>query len=211
MNLHFAPMACSLSSRIALYEANATARFTLVDLKTKRLADGADFYTVTAMGQVPVLVTDDGVTITENTAVLQYIAAAFPEAKLAPQSPLERARMQQWLSFVSTELHKTVFVPLLDQKASDAVKSYAREKLRLRLDVLQRHLAAREYLLESFSVADAYLVTILNWAGATNVNLSDWPAVTAYQDRLLKRPSVAKAVGEEYALYRAEQASHAAA
>jgi glutathione S-transferase len=210
MNLHFSPLACSLSARIALYEANATATFTPVDLKTKRLSDGSDFFALTAMGQVPVL-TDRGEVITENTAVLQYIASSFPAAKLAPDSIVERAHLQKWLGFIGTELHKAIFVPLLDRKSSDAVKDYSRDKMPLRFDVLQKHLATHDYLLGSFSIADAYLVTILNWAGAARVDLSPWPAVTAYQERLLKRPSVAKAVGEEYALYKAEQAVHAAA
>jgi glutathione S-transferase len=211
MNLYFSPLACSLASRIALYEADAPASYTQVDLKTKRVMDGGDFFAVNSMGQVPVILTEQGDLITENTAILQFIAASFPQAKLAPESASERAQLQKWLGFIGTELHKAVFVPLLDHKAGEAVKEYSRGKLPLRFDVLQRHLDGRDYLLDSFSIADAYLVTVLNWAGAAKVDLSPWPAVTAYQDKLLKRASVAKAVGEEYALYKAEQAIHAAA
>src|SRR5258708_703646 len=111
MNLYFAPLACSLASRIALYEAGANAQFTLVDLKAKRSADGSDFFAVNAMGQVPALRTDDGALLTENTAILQYVAERFPAAKLAPAPGLERSRLQQWLGFIGTELHKAVFVP----------------------------------------------------------------------------------------------------
>jgi glutathione S-transferase len=211
MNLYFSPLACSLASRICLYEAGAPATFTQVDLKTKRVLDGRDFFAVTPMGQVPVLTTDSGQVLTENTAILQFIAAALPDAKLAPTTLDTRAELQKWLGFIGTELHKAVFVPLLDSKASDAVKEYSRGKIALRFDVLEKHLANREFVLDSFSIADAYLVTILNWAGAAKVDLSPWPAVVAYQEKLLKRPSVAKAVGEEYRLYKTEQAVHAAA
>ena len=206
MNLYFAPLACSLASRIALYEAGANAQFTLVDLKTKRAADGSDFFAVNAMGQVPALRTDDGALLMENTAILQYLAERFPAAKLAPAPGLERAQMQQWLGFIGTELHKAVFVPLLDAKAPPEVKEYARQKIALRFEVLDKHLTGREFVLDSFSIADAYLATILNWAQVTGVKLAQWPAVADYHQRTLKRPSVAKAVGEEFAMYQQEQA-----
>lgn len=207
MNLYFAPLACSLATRISLYEAGADARFTQVDTRSKRLADGADFNAVNPMGQVPALETDDGQILTENTAVLQYVADRFPAAKLAPEGVMARARLREWLGFIGTELHKAVFVPLLDPKAPDAVKAYAREKLALRMGVLEKHLAGREFLLDAFSVADAYLATILNWTRATQVSLGEWPAVADYHARMLKRPSIAKAVGEELALYQAAQAA----
>ena len=114
--------------------------------------------------------------------------------------------MQQWLGFIGTELHKAVFVPMLDDKASDAVKQYSREKLQLRMETLQAHLRDREFLLEEFSIADAYLATILNWAGATQVDLKQWPQVYDYHQRMLKRPSIAKATAEEFALYKEEVA-----
>ena len=114
--------------------------------------------------------------------------------------------MQQWLGFIGTELHKAVFVPLLDASAPDAEKGYAREKLALRMGVLEKHLAGREFLLDAFSIADAYLATILNWTAATAVNLAEWPAVQDYHRRMLKRPSIARAFGEELALYQAELA-----
>ena len=144
--------------------------------------------------------------MTENTAVLQYLAECFPEARLAPENSLARARLREWLGFIGTELHKAVFVPLLDVKASAEVKAYSREKLTLRMGVLEKHLGGREFLLDAFSIADAYLVTVLNWAAATGVSLAEWPAVEAYHAQLRERPSVARAFAEELALYRAELA-----
>lgn len=209
MQLYFAPLACSLATRIALYEAGADAAYIPVDLRTKRLADGSDFFAVNPMGQVPVLRTDDGMVLTENTAVLQHVADSYPDACLAPTDAVQRARMRQWLGFIGTELHKAVFVPLLDAKAPEEVKVYAREKAQLRLDVLDRHLSDREYLLDAFTIADAYLVTVLNWAGATGVKLARWPAIGAYQQRMLARPQIARAIGEEFTLYQEEQSRKA--
>ncbi|WP_266168609.1 glutathione binding-like protein [Dyella subtropica] len=204
MNLYFSPLACSMSSRIALYEAGAPAEFTQVNTKTKHVADGSDFFAINPLGQVPALRTDDGWLLTENTAILPYIADCFPEAQLAPADRASRARLQQWLGFISTELHKAVFVPLLDASAPEGAKAYAREKTALRMDFLQDHLAQHDFVLDQFSVADAYLVTILNWAVYSGVDLVQWPAVAAYFQRLLQRPSVTKAFGEEMALYKEE-------
>jgi glutathione S-transferase len=209
MELYFAPLACSLATRIALYEVGAPAagtRFTLVDTRAKRLAGGGDFYAVNPMGQVPVLRTDTGELLTENSAVLQYVAEHFPQAKLAPQGEIARARLRECLGFIGTELHKAVFMTLLDPKAPEAAKAYARENLALRMDVLAKHLSGREFLLDEFSVADAYLATVLNWTHATGVSLAQWPAVQSWHERMLARPSVAKAFGEELALYQAAQA-----
>lgn len=195
IQLYFAPLACSLATRISLYEvgaAAADARFTQVDTRAKRLADGSDFYAVNPMGQVPVLRSDEGELLTENTAVLQYVADRFPEARLVPDGTLARARLREWLGFIGTELHKASFVP--------------REKIALRMGLLEKHLSGREFLLDAFSIADAYLVTVLNWTLATGVSLSTWPAVQQYHQRLLKRPSIARAFGEEFALYQASQA-----
>jgi glutathione S-transferase len=206
MELYFAPLACSLATRISLYEVGAPARstrFTQVDTRAKTLANGDDFRAVNPLGQVPVLRTDGGETLTENTAVLQYVAARYPEAKLAPDDALARARLQEWLGFIGTELHKAVFVPILDANAPESVKAYAHEKAALRMDHLEKHLAKHDFLLDTFTIADAYLVTILNWTAVTGVDLASWPAVQAYHQRLLKRPSIARAFGEELALYQA--------
>ena len=175
MELYFAPLACSLATRIALYEAGEPARFVQANTHTKKLEDGGDLFAINPMGQVPALRLDDGTVLTENTAVLQYVADRFPNARLAPASGVERSKMQQWLGFIGTELHKAAFVPLLDDKASEEVRRYSRDKIALRMETLQAHLRGREYLLDSFSIADAYLTTILNWASATQVDLKQWP------------------------------------
>ena len=204
MELYFAPLACSLATRISLYEVGAPAagtRYVQVDTRAKRLADGSDFYALNPLGQVPVLRTDDGELLTENSAVLQYVAERFPEARLAPEGLMARARLRECLGFIGTELHKAVFLPLLDAKAPDDAKSYAREKVSQRLGVIEKHLAGREWLLDAFSVADAYLATVLVWAGATNVSLAPWPSVQAYHARVLARPAAARAFAEERDLY----------
>lgn len=205
MELYFAPLACSLATRIALYEAGAPARYTQVDTHTKKLLDGSDFFAINPMGQVPALRLDDGSILSENTAILQYVAEQFPLARLAPAGGRERSELQQWLGFIGTELHKAIFIPLLDVKASEVVKAYARDKIALRVRILQTHLRDREYVLDSFSIADAYLTTILNWANASKIDLQQWPEVHAYYQRMLQRPSIARAAGEEFALYKEEQ------
>ena len=205
MNLYFAPLACSLATRIALYEAGAPARFTQVDLKTKRLlASDADFMQINRLGQVPALDIDDGKVLTENTAVLQFVANSFPEAQLAPTAGPQRARMQEWLGFVGTELHKGIFGLLLDPAASEAVKEYSRTKIPSRFALLQDHFATHAFALDQFSIVDAYLTTVLNWTAACGIDLKQWPAVADYFKRMLQRPAVARAWNEEMALYKEE-------
>lgn len=204
MELYFSPLACSLATRIAFYEAGYDARYVQVDTKRKRVEDGSDFFEINPLGQVPVLRTDDGALLFENTAVLPYVADHFPAARLAPIGGLERARLQQWLGFVGTELHKAVFVTLLDPDASTEVKRYAREKLALRMDTLQAHLAEREWLLDTFSVADIYLAVALSWARYCDVDLSPWPAALGLLKRVSARPAAARGFAEEAELYRAE-------
>jgi glutathione S-transferase len=211
MNLYFAPLACSLATRIALYEAGADIEYTYVDTDTKRLKDGSNYFEINPMGQVPALCIGHDTLLTENAAILQHVAESFPDAALMPAAPLERARLRQWLGFISTELHKAVFIPLLDPKAAVEVKAYSREKLARRMDVLQHHLTGREFLLNDFSVADAYLVTVLNWGQASGVDIGQWPEVREYYKRLTKRPSIAKGIAEEWAMYQDEQARKAAA
>lgn len=211
MELFFSPMACSLASRIALYEAGAEAQYTQVDPRSKRTGDGRDYWQINPMGQVPALMTDEGWLLTENAAVLQHLAEQLPAAGLLPEGRDERARVRQWLCFVGTELHKAVFVPLLDPLAPAEVKAYAHEKAALRLGVLEAHLAVHEHLVGAYGIADAYLATVLNWAPYAGVDLAPWPAVKAYHQRLLKREAVARATREEFALYREEQARAKAA
>jgi len=210
MELYFSPLACSMATRIALYEAGAPAEYRQVDTKAKRVSDGSDFGSVNPMGQVPVLRTDDGSLLTENAAVLQYVADRHPQSGLAPKGGFARYDLQRWLNFITSELHKVVFIPLLDPTAPEGAKAYAREKAGPRFAMLDRHLEGREYLTDGFSIADAYLVTVLNWVRASGIDLGQWPAVLAYFKRVTQRPSVAKALAEELALYREEQARRAA-
>jgi glutathione S-transferase len=205
MDLYFSPLACSMATRIALNEAGGVARFIEVDRKTKTTRDGQSFLTVNPLGLVPTLRTDEGEILTENAAILQYVAERYPAAALAPEGLVERARLQQWLSFIATELHRAVFGVLLDPHAPDEVKRYALAKVDARFEVLSTHLAGREFLLDAFSVADAYLVTVLGWTVATPVDLQRWPVLQAYAGRLRKRPSVREAVEVERALYVREQ------
>jgi len=202
MQLYFSPLACSMATRIALYEAGAGATFVEVDPATKRTSGGDDFRSVNPLGLVPTIRTDDGDVITENAAILQYVAAHFPDAALVPGDALGRARVQQWLCFIGTELHKAVFAPLLDAHAPEAVKAYALAKVTARFDLLEAHLAGRDFLADRFSVADAYLVTVLNWTGVTPIDLKRWPALAAYAARLRARPSIARAIAEELGLYK---------
>jgi glutathione S-transferase len=213
MDLYFSPLACSLATRIALYEAGADANFLEVDPKTKEVRkDGSDFRKVNPLGLVPTLRTDDGTVLTENAAILQYVADQFPTAGIATGPGMERSRLHQWLCFLGTELHKGLFVPLLDKKAAPEVKSYILQKYLSRLDYLEDCLKGRDYLLDHFSVADAYLVTIINWTMATPpIELAKWPTLKAYYERLRARPSIARAIGEEFELYKAELARHRAA
>jgi glutathione S-transferase len=211
MELYFSPLACSLATRIALYEAGADANFHQVDTRAKRTADGADFFAINPMGQVPVLRTDDGDVLTENAAVLQYVADQFPNSGLAPAGGIERYRLQQWLNFVTSELHKLVFNLLFDPSSTEEVKAYGLKQADKRFARLAKHLDGREFLLDRFTVADCYLVTVLNWTRHVGIDLATWPAILAYYKRLLARPSVAKAAAEEFALYEELQKKRSAA
>jgi len=211
MKLYYSPLACSMATRIACYEAAVPADFVEVDPHTKRTLDGADYRAVHPLALVPALHTDDGAVLTENAAILQYVADRVPAAELAPRDGFERSRLHQWLCFIGTELHKGLFAPLLDKQAPEGAKAYALEKGTARLDFLDAHLRDRAFLLDRFSVADAYLVTVLTWSIVTPVDLKRWPAVAAYVSRLQQRPSVARAIAEERPLYLQEQKRHATA
>jgi glutathione S-transferase len=200
MKLYFSPLACSMATRISLYEAGATAELIEVE------PSDAAYARVNPLGQVPALVRDDGSLLTENAAILQYVADRFPEANLAPRDAEGRTRLQQWLSFIGTELHKVVFGVLVDKEAPPEAKKYAVEKAQRRLDWLAAHVEGRDTLLDRFSVADAYLLTVLNWSVVTPIDLKKWPAIERYVGKMRARPSVAKAMGEEMTLYARRQA-----
>ena len=190
MDLYFSPLACSMATRVAFYEAGQSANYLEVDKAKQVRNDGSDFLKVNPLGLVPTLRTDDGAVLTENAAILQYIADRFPQAGLGANSEAERSGLHQWLCFIGTELHKGLFLPLLDRKAPPEMKAYVLEKNLSRLDYLENYLQGREFLLDHFSVADAYLVTVINWTMATPpIELAKWPNVKAYYERLRARPS----------------------
>ena len=215
MELFFSPLACSMSGRIALAEAGVDVKLTEVDPHTKRvLATGEDYRQINPLGYVPALRLDDGTVLAENAAILQYIADAYPEARLAPPESdrFARAKLRQWLSFIGTELHKGLMTPLLGRDTPPEVKAWVLSKYLSRLAYLDRRLAGREFLLDQFSVADAYLATVLNWTQATpEIDVAAYPNVKAYLERMRQRPSVAAALGLEVPLFRAEIARRKAA
>jgi glutathione S-transferase len=213
MELFFAPLACSMATRIALYEAGAgaDAKFTYVDTRTKRTGEGGDYLAINPLGQVPALRLEGNDLLFENQAILQYVADRYPSAHLGPPPGRERARLQQWLSFVATELHKAVYIPLLVRDAPEGAKEFARKLVPARFAVLEHRLEHNDFLLDGFSIADAYLTTVLNWSRASGIDLAPWPSVLAYYQRMLKRPSVAKALAEELALYQEQEARRKAA
>ena len=202
MELYFAPMSCSMATRIALYEAGIEADFHQVELATKRTKAGVDYLTVNPKGQVPALRTDDGSIITEGPAVLQYVADLKPESGLAsPAGSPERTMLHQWLNYIATEIHKAVFYAMFNPATPPEMKAFARASLPAKYDYLSGHLEQRSFLVgDTFTVADAYLVTTLGWAMAASIDLSPWPVLTDYRDRMMQRPAVARAFAEEAAL-----------
>lgn len=198
MQLYYAPGVCSLASHIILREAGATFDLVRADIKTHKLPDGGDFYAVNSKGSVPVLRLDDGQLLTEGPAILQYIADRHPAAKLAPPNgTLERARVQEWLNFITSELHKT-FTPLFDQKADPKVKEYFVALLTKKLGWLNGALSGKTYLTgEDFTIADAYAFVVLNWTAFQGIELAKWPAIQAFQARVAARPKVQEALVAE--------------
>ena len=215
MDFYFAPLACSMATRIAVAEAGGTINLIEIDPTDKKvLATGQDYLAINPLGMVPALRTDDGEVLTENAAILQYVADRFPAAELAPPASdaIGRARLRQWLSFIGAELHKGLMIPLLDRKAPEEVAAWALRRYAPRLAYLNEHLSNRDFLLDRFSVADAYLATVLNWTQATpQIDLGQYPALEAYLERMRARPSVAAALGVEIPLFRAEIARQKAA
>jgi glutathione S-transferase len=205
MKLYFSPLACSLAVRMALYEAGIDSGFEEVDLATKRTRAGDDYRQINPRGQVPALVIDDGTLLTEVPAILQYAAGLAPGRGLLPaDGSLDHALVQQWLNYVATEIHKGIFYLMFNPHAPAEAKAFAAGLLPGRYDFVATALTGRDYLVgHRFTVADAYLVTTFAWADAAGIDLSPWPAITAYRDRLLARPAVGRAVAEEVALLKA--------
>ena len=208
MDLYFAPLSCSLASRMALYESAQSADFHEVVLSTKKTVDGADFLGINPKGQVPTLDLGGGRVLTENAAILQYIADQAPQSGLMPaEGSFERYQVQQWLSFVGSELHKQVFYVLFNPASPAEARQFAMDTvLPQKYRFLNAHLEGREFLAtDQFTVADAYLTTTLNWPQAAGIDLSAWPLVAAYHGRMMRRPAVARATQEELALRQRAQ------
>ncbi len=198
MKLYFSPGACSLSPHIVLREAGFEFTLEKVNLRNRQTASGVDYTTINPKGYVPALDLGNGELLTEGPAIVQYLADQAPESRLAPPcGTLERARVQEWLTFIGTELHKN-FSPLFNPAASADAKEAARANLARRLPIAAQALENRPYLTgETFSVADAYLFTVLTWTGLGGVDLSPWPSLGAFQERVGARPSVQAALEAE--------------
>ncbi len=203
MKLYFKPFACSLAARIALEEGGIDAEFVEVPADG-RLPDGRDFKGISPMGYVPAIETSGGFVLTEGPAVLTYIAELAPEGMLNFTGFSDaHYRTIAWLNFISTELHKSVFAPILGSDAAEDEKPPARARAGKPFAVLSTHLEGREFLEDRFSVADAYLFAVLNWCEFTQVPIKDWPVLLGYRTRLRARPSVARAMSVELPLLRA--------
>ena len=201
MKLYFSPAACSFSLYVALREAELDFELVKVDLKTgKIVANGSDFSRVNPKGYVPVLELDDGSVLTEGPAIVQYIADLKPASGLAPQAgTFERYRLQEWLGFINSEIHKG-FSPLFNPATPDDYKTTIRANLAKRLAFVAGYLEQNDFLLgKQFSVADGYLYTVLNWGQWTGIDLSRWPSLVAFQERIGARESVQAARAAEAA------------
>lgn len=198
MKLYYAPGACSLSPHIVACEAELPIELIKVNLQSKRTEANEDFLQINPNGYVPALVLDDGNKLTEGPAIVQYLADQVPEKHLVPPAgSFERYRLQQWLNFISTELHKS-FSPLFNPSVPEEVKQWAKNLLTKRLDTTAQHLESQPFLLgENFTVADAYLFVILSWRKHVGLETPPRPALDQYADKIAARPAVQKAMSEE--------------
>ena len=198
MKLYYSPGACSLSAHIALQEAGLAFTPMLASTKRHKLQDGTDFYSINPLGYVPVLELDDGTRLREGPAIVQYIADQVPLKMLAPQNgTLQRYRLQEWLSFIGTELHKG-FSPLFNPATPEEYKAIARERLQQRLQWVDGQLAGKQYLMgDQFTVADGYLFTVTNWTQPTKLDISGLAHLAAYRERVGARPAVQAAMKAE--------------
>jgi glutathione S-transferase len=199
MKLYYAPGACSLSPHIVLRETGTPFKMVKVDLAAKKTEDGGDFFAKNPGGYVPALEAEDGTMITEGPVIVQYIADKA--GKFAPAyGSADRYKMMSWLNFTTSELHKG-FSPLFNAKVSDDSKAALRDRLRLRLGVVDKHMATHDYLMgRDFSVADAYLFTVLSWCKRPVIAIDvakEFPKLAAFQARMMARPSVQAAMKEE--------------
>ena len=198
MKLYYSPGLCSLSPHIVLREAGLDAELIKVDIQQHVLDDGSDYLAVNPRGYVPILVLDDGEQLSEGPAIVQYLADLKPASGLAPANgTMARYRLQEWLAFVNSELHKTLG-PMFDPSSPDSVKAATVAKVGKRIGWVAQQLDTKPYALgEQFSVADAYLFTVLSWSKGVGIDLNDWPVLAAYQKRVAARPAVREAMRVE--------------
>ncbi len=199
MKLYYSPGACSLSPHIVLHESGLAFEAICAPTKTKKLPDGSDYLAINPRGYVPLLELDDGQRMTEGPAIVQYIADQVPDKQLAPAfGTLARYRLIEWLTFIGTELHKGGFTPLFNPAANDEFKAASRARLADRLKWVDEQLAGKAYLLgDQFSVADAYLFVVTNWAKPMAIDLSAYPHLLAFRERVASRPAVQAAMKAE--------------
>jgi glutathione S-transferase len=198
MKLYYSPGACSLSPHIALRESGLAFELVKVDLKAHRTEDGTDFYAINPKGPVPVLEIANGERLTEGPAIVQYIADQVPARNIAPaHGTLPRYRLQEWLNFIGTELHKG-FSPLFSPTTPEETRAASKAKLGERLTWVDGKLANKDYLLgDTFSVADGYLYAVTRWGGKLGVEISHLPHLKAFMDRVTSRPAVQEALKAE--------------
>jgi glutathione S-transferase len=198
MKLYYSPGACSLSPHIALREAGLAFEPVLASTKSHKLENGTDYYGINPLGYVPMLELDDGTRLREGPAIVQYIADLAPTKNLAPANgTLSRYRLQEWLTFIGTEIHKG-YSPLFNAAMPQEAKTISQNKLKSRYEWLNGELGGKDYLLgEHFSVADGYLFSVTNWAQPTGLDLSPYPNVQAWHARVAARPAVQEAMKAE--------------
>jgi glutathione S-transferase len=199
MRLYYSPGACSLSPHIVLREAGLKFDLERVDLAAKKVKEsGADYLQINPKGQVPVLQLDDGDKLTEGPAIVQYIADQKPESGLAPANGTRpRYHVQEWLNFVTSDLHK-VFAPLFRPTTPEEFVKITKETLANKFAYLDQHLAKNQYLLgDKFTVADAYCFVVVGWSKYKEIDLGRWPNLKAYMDRVAARPKVQEAMKAE--------------
>jgi glutathione S-transferase len=198
MKLYYSPGACSLSPHIVLREAALPFTLDKVDLKTKKTAGAEDFFSINSKGTVPTLQLDDGRVLTEGPAVVQYIADQKPDSGLAPRwGTFERYQLMEMLNYITSELHKG-FAPLFAPNSSAEAKAGAVENLGKKFDWLSKHMTNGKYVMgDAFSVADAYLFTVLRWTSVVKIDLGKWPTLAAYLERVGHRPGVQEALKAE--------------
>ena len=198
MKLYYSPGACSLSPHITLCESGLPFELVKVDLKAKTTENGDDYTKINPKGSVPALGLDDGSVLTEGPAIVQMIADKAGDGKLAPANgSVERYRLQEWLNFISTDLHKS-FGPLFAPTLSDETKQFFKDRIAKYFGYVDKQLASKDYLMgKEFSVADGYLFVMLAWAGRMKIDISAFPNLVAYQARVAARPAVVSAMTSE--------------